>query len=304
MSKRYEDIGGKLRAYRLGKALTADQIAEMLGVSRAVVYRIEAGEIVKIETLDRLAAVLDISVSSLLGVGVEYYANAVSYFERMRQVEEQSEQVIAHFPPLSYLLTSNNYAKHLKKTLLEAQSPNSNDKSKQEAEIDRVIAVLDERKSARRRRHLSVVNFVNLPEIERWLKLGVIGNFNLAADELAKRRIAVRHEIEHLIDLIEREPMGVQIGLIEETLPNVTFQLFRQSDRTLLGLSPYRLGGELPNITTGVAMLTGDEEPVRLYEQLVDRLWRQAHKGKSAAELLRAIVKRSAIPNPKMRRAS
>jgi transcriptional regulator with XRE-family HTH domain len=304
MSKRYEDIGGKLRAYRLGKALTADQIAEMLGVSRAAVYRIEAGEIVKIETLDRLATVLDISVSSLLGIGVEYYANAVSYFERMRQIEEQSEQVIAHFPPLSYLLTSNNYSKHLKQTLLETQPSYTDDKSKLEAEIDRVVAVLDERKFARRRRHLSVVNFVNLPEIERWLKLGVIGNFNLAADELAKRRMAVRHEIEHLIELIEREPMGVQIGLIEETLPNITFQLFRQSDRTLLGLSPFRLGGELPNIRTGVAMLTGDEEPVRLYEQLVEQLWRQAHKGRGAAELLRTIVQRSAIAIPKVRRPS
>ena len=69
-------------------------------MSRAAVYRIEAGEVVKIETLDRLASVLETSVGSLLGLGVEYYANAISYFERMRQIEEKSEQVIAHFPPV------------------------------------------------------------------------------------------------------------------------------------------------------------------------------------------------------------
>ena len=104
-SNRFAEIGERLRAYRMGRGLAAEQVAERLGVSRAAVYRIEAGEVVKIETLDRLANVLETSVGSLLGLGVEYYANAISYFERMRQIEEKSEQVIAHFPPLSYLLT-------------------------------------------------------------------------------------------------------------------------------------------------------------------------------------------------------
>ena len=92
--------------------------------------------------------------------------------------------------------------------------------------------------------------------------------------------------------------MGIQIGLIEEPLPNITFQLFRTSERTLLGLSPFRLGGELPNIRTGVAMLTADEEPVRLYEQLVEKLWRRAHKGREAAHQLRMILERSAMRSP------
>lgn len=299
ITNRFAEIGERLRAYRMGRGLAAEQVAEGLGVSRAAVYRIEAGEIVKIETLDRLAGVLQTSVGSLLGLGVEYYANALSYFERMRQIEQKSEQVIAHFPPVSYLLTSDNYAGHLKQTLIEAASHLGDDKS-YDAEIDAVIAVLDERKEARNRRHLSVVNFVNLPEIERWLKLGLVGRFNLSPEEVTLRRLAARAEIEHLIKLIEREPMGVQIGLIEETLPNITFQLFRTAERTLLGLSPFRLGGELPNIRTGVAMLTADEEPVRLYEQLAENLWRRAHKGRDAAAQLRMILERSAIkPAPR-----
>jgi transcriptional regulator with XRE-family HTH domain len=306
MANRFAEIGERLRAYRMGRGLAAEQVAERLGVSRAAVYRIEAGDVVKIETLDRLANVLETSVSSLLGLGVEYYANAISYFERMRQIEEKSEQVIAHFPPLSYLLTSDNYARQLKQTLIEAAPPyvDAEDGKAYEAEIDAIIAVLDERKQARNRRHLSVVNFVNMPEIERWLKLGLVGRFNLPQEEVVERRLAARAEIEHLVKLIEREPMGVQIGLIEEPLPNITFQLFRTSERTLLGLSPFRLGGELPNIRTGVAMLTGDEEPVRLYEQLVEKLWRRAHKGREAAAQLRMILERSAIKPAAARKAS
>jgi len=306
MANRFAEIGERLRAYRMGRGLAAEQVAERLGVSRAAVYRIEAGDVVKIETLDRLANVLQTSVGSLLGLGVEYYANAISYFERMRQIEEKSEQVIAHFPPLSYLLTSDNYARQLKQTLIEAAPAyvDVEDSKAYEAEIDAIIAVLDERKQARNRRHLSVVNFVNMPEIERWLKLGLVGRFSLPQEEVVERRLAARAEIEHLIKLIEREPMGVQIGLIEEPLPNITFQLFRTSERTLLGLSPFRLGGELPNIRTGVAMLTGDEEPVRLYEQLVENLWRRARKGREAAAQLRMILDRSAIKPAAARKAS
>src|SRR5262252_4787500 len=120
MASRFVEIGERLRTYRMGLGLAAEEVAERLGVSRAAVYRIEAGDVVKIETLDRLANVLETSIGSLLGLGVEYYANAISYFERMRQIEEKSEQVIAHFPPLSYLLTSDGYARQLKQTLIEA----------------------------------------------------------------------------------------------------------------------------------------------------------------------------------------
>lgn len=295
MAIRFDEIGRRLRAYRMGKGRSADDVAAELNISRAAVYRIENGEVVKIETLERLAALLETSTASLLGVGVEYYANSISYFERMRQIEEQSDQVVAYFPPLSYLLTSDAYAGHLKRTLVEAMPADTADRGVQEAEIDTIISILDERKDARRRRRLSVVNFVNLPEIERWLKLGVVGRFNLSPAELTERRYAARDEVEHLIELIESEPMGVQIGLIEDTLPNTTFQLFRTSEKTLLGLSPFRLGGELPNIRTGVAMLTADEEPVRLYEKLAEDLWRRARKGREAAERLHAVLDRSGI---------
>jgi transcriptional regulator with XRE-family HTH domain len=299
-----EDIGRRLKAYRLGLGLTADELAERLGISRAAVYRIEGGEVVKLDTLERLAAVLETSVASLLGAGVEYYSSAISYFERMRQIEEQSDRVIAHFPPLSYLLTSNAYATYLKQTLVEALPPSIDDRKKAEAEIDAVVSILDERKKARLRRGLSVVNFVSVPEIERWLRLGVVGRFDLPSEELTRRRIAARDEVEHLIELIEREPMGVQIGLIDEALPTLTFQLFRVSERTLLGLSPFRLGGELPSVRTGVAMVTADDQPVRMYEQLADALWHRARKGGEAIALLKGALERSGVARARARKAS
>ncbi len=98
--------------------------------------------------------------------------------------------------------------------------------------------------------------------------------------------------------------MGVQIGLIEATLPNLTFQLFRTVDGTRLGLSPYRLGGELPNVSIGVAMMTADREPVRMYEQLTSDLWKRARKGRSAVALLRSVIARSGIEAARVRRAS
>ena len=289
------EIGRRLKAHRIGLGQTADELAKKLGISRAAVYRIESGELVKIDTLERLASELHISLAALLGVSIEYHSNALSYFERMRQLEEQSDQVVAHFPPISYLLTSDQYAVYLKKMLMESLPSYVADKKKALREIDDVIAILDERKRARRLRRLSVVNFVTVPEIERWLKLGVVGRFDLPESELAMRQLAARAEVENLIDLLEGEPMGIQIALLEDTLPNITFQLFRNKEQTCLGLSPFRLGGELPNIRFGLALVTADRQAVELYEKLTDDLWRRAHKGKDAIKLLRATLNRSAI---------
>lgn len=301
MTSQFEEIGRRLKAYRLGRGLTADAIADQLGISRAAVYRIETGGVVKIETLERLAGVLNTTVASLLGAGVEYYASPVSYFERMRQIEGDADQVVAYFPPLSYLLSSDAFPKFLRQTLRESFPPQMSSDGA-DKDIDTIISILDERKQTSQRRRLSVVNFVNLLELERWLKLGIVGRFDLSGAELAERRKAARAEVEHLISLIESEPMGIQIGVIEEVLPNMAFQLFRTAERTFLGISPFRLGGELPNIRSGVAMVTADIEPVRLYETLVDDLWRRARKGKDAAALLQTILSRSAIAPPSRKR--
>ena len=150
--------------------------------------------------------------------------------------------------------------------LVESLSSRVKEKNKAIGEIDAVISILNQRKTARALRKLSVVNFVTIPEIERWLKLGVVGRFDLPSDEIAIRRVAARAEVEHLMNFVVGEPMGIQIALLEETLPNIAFQLFRGKRQTRLGLSPFWLGGELPNIRLGLAMVTFDAQAVELYE--------------------------------------
>src|SRR3979490_1976526 len=91
MAIRFDDIGNRLKAFRLGSGLSADEIANRLGISRTALYRFEKGELAKIETLEKLAELLSVSVPTLLGVGVEYVASAVSHVELTRPIEEASD---------------------------------------------------------------------------------------------------------------------------------------------------------------------------------------------------------------------
>src|SRR5260221_3444606 len=109
MAIRFDDIGNRLKAFRLGSGMSADAIARRMGISRAALYRLEKGELAKIDTLEKLAALLNVSVPTLLGVGVEYIASAVSYFERIRQLEETAEHIIVLAGPISYLLASDAF---------------------------------------------------------------------------------------------------------------------------------------------------------------------------------------------------
>ena len=45
---RFDDIGNRLKAFRLGSGLSADEIATRLGISRTALYRFEKGELAKI----------------------------------------------------------------------------------------------------------------------------------------------------------------------------------------------------------------------------------------------------------------
>ena len=94
MSIRFDDIGNRLKAFRLASGLSADEIATRIGISRTALYRFEKGEVAKIETLERLAELLEVSVPTLLGVGVEYISSPVAFFERLRQFEETAQHIV------------------------------------------------------------------------------------------------------------------------------------------------------------------------------------------------------------------
>lgn len=278
----------------MARRLTAEKIAESLGISRAAVYRLERGEIVKIETLAAVARMLDTSLASLLGVGVEYFDSAVGYFERMRQLEEGSEQILAHFEPVSFLLTTDEYLTDLRRMLVEAAP--ARDMPAALEEIDCVMQILQQRRRTAAARALSVVSLVGTPEIERFLSIGLVGRFGHDLETLAARRRAAAREVEHVAGLFEREPMGVQLGLVDEVMPHQTFQIFKAKERAVVGVSPFRLG-EHPNIHYGVATLTEAAEALKLYTRLFEKAWTKASRGQAAADRLRRLV-RTALAQP------
>ncbi len=284
----FASLGNRLRAYRIGASLQAEDVAARLGVSRAVVYRMEKGEIVKIEMLERLAQLLGTSMASLLGVEVEYYSNALGFFERMRQLEQTSDRVFAHFEPISMLLTSDSYLGYLRAMLLEA-TPHKAGAGLKENEIDGMMRIFAERKKSFEKQRPHVVSFIGLRELERFLQTGLVGRMGLP-DKVRKERLqAARDEVGRMADLMENEPIHVQIGLIDDAMPASTFQVFSGPQHKVLAVSPFRLG-ELPNVRNGIATITAAPEALRMYEIMIARLWKGAYKGKAGAAYLKRLL--------------
>src|SRR6266536_3352848 len=267
MAIRFDDIGNRLKAFRLGSGLSADEIAARLGISRTALYRFEKGELAKIETLEKLAELLSVSVPTLLGVGVEYVASAVSYFERMRQIDETLRESIPDALPG-------------RKRALD--------------QVDEIIAVLRQRKDTYRRRQPGIVNLISAIEMEHFLENGLVGRLGLPEKVRRERRALARAEAEHFVALMQDEPIGVQIGIVPDTLPHASFQLFRQPDRQVLALSPFRLG-EQPNIRVGVAMITSAPEALALHEKMAKDLWQRALKGPAAVRVMKSLIEKQAL---------
>ena len=289
MAFRYDDIGNRLKAFRLGSGLSAEQIARRLGISRTALYRFEKGELVKIETLEKLAELLGASVPTLLGVGIEYIGSAVSYFERMRQIEETAEHIIVLAGPISFLLASDGFAAMLQEVLNESIPEDVPNRGRALDDIKQIMAVLHERKQMYRKRQPIVVNLISAVEIERFLQSGFIGRNALPDRVKDERRALARAEMAHFASVIEEEPLGVQIGIVPDILPHAGFQIFRQPDRQILSISPFRLG-EHPNVRVGMAMITSAPEALALHQKAVQEMWRRAIKGPAAARYLRGLM--------------
>ena len=293
MPFRFDDIGNRLKAFRLGSGLSAEEIAQKLSISRTALYRIEKGEVAKIETLEKLAELLQVSVPTLLGVGVEYMASAVSYFERMRQIEESAEHIIVLAGPISYLLASDAFDKALGEVLRESLPDGIERRDRALLQIDELMDVLGQRKASYRRRRPAIVNLIAAAEMERFLRNGLVGRLDLEDNVRRDRRALARAEAEHFTALMENEPIGVQIGIVLDTLPHTSFQIFRQPDRQILALSPFRLGEE-PNIRVGVAMITSAPEALALHDRMARELWGSALKGPAAVRFMRAMMEKPA----------
>ena len=290
MAIRFDDIGNRLKAFRLASGLSADEIARRLDISRAAVYRFERGELVKIETLEKLSELLGVSVPTLLGVGVEYLPSAVAYFERIRQVEETASHIIVLAGPISYLLASPEFHQRLAHILSESIPPGVDDRKRALADVAQIMQILAQRKATYARRRPTIVNLLAASEVGRLLQNGLTGRFDLPERQRRERRAHARAEVEHLVRLMEDQPLDVQIGIVPDTLPHTGFQIFRQPDREVLSLSPFRLG-EHPNVRVGVAMVTSAPEALKLHHRAASAMWRRAHKGAAAIKQLSDLLR-------------
>jgi len=285
---RYDDIGNRLKAFRLGSGLSADEIAQQTGISRTALYRLEKGEVVKIETLERLADLLHVSVATLLGVGIEYVASAVSYFERLRQIESTAQYVTVLAGPIASILASDSFENTLEEVLRESIPADVEDRTKLLDDVTKIVAILRERKVTYRTRQPTVLNLMSALEIERFARSGMVGSSKLPERLKRARCQLALAEIEHFARLIEDDPINVRIGIVPETLSHTGFQIFRQPDREVLTISPFRLG-EHPNVRLGVAMITSAPEALTLHHNVVNQMWRSALKGTQAAAFLRGL---------------
>tara|TARA_R110000868_G_scaffold11116_10_gene54514 strand:- start:5846 stop:6808 length:963 start_codon:yes stop_codon:yes gene_type:complete len=291
MTIRFDDIGNRLKAFRLASGLSADEIAARLDISRTALYRFEKGEVAKIETLEKLSDLLEVSVPTLLGVGVEYISSAVAFFERLRQIEEIAEHIVVLAGPVSFLLASDAFGETLEEVLAESIPEGTAGQDRAQATVGELIPILRRRKEAWRKRRPGILNLISGAEIDRFLRNGLVGRLDLPEEVLAERRTRARAEAEHLIGLMEQEPIGVQIGIVPGALPHNSFQIFRQADRKILTLSPFRLG-EQPNVHGGIAMITSAPEALELHERTVEDMWRRAHKGQAAAAFMRELIQK------------
>ncbi len=286
---RFTEIGQQLRAYRLESGLRAEEIAARLGVSRAALYRYEKGEVIKLDTIKRLAELLKISPLSLLGIGVEYYHRTVGYFERIRQVEETADQILQVDGPVCYLVTSDAYDAALAAALEDLAEQAGAERAQFRANADQAQGILAARKRLYARRKPAIICIISAIRLTRFLEAGVAGAAPLSERTRRLGRQVAASEVLNIAALMEAEPMGLQFGLLTSTELTGNFKILRARDRAMLAINPFR-PDTVPGTPTGVAMITGADEAIAAHQRVAEGLWKEALKGAAGAAKLREIV--------------
>ncbi|HEX7388838.1 MAG TPA: helix-turn-helix domain-containing protein [Acidiphilium sp.] len=285
----FNEIGQQLRAYRMESGLKAEEIAARLGVSRAALYRYEKGEVIKLDTVKRLAELLKISPLTLLGIGVEYYSRPIGYLERIRQIEETADQILQFFGPICYLTTSEEYDTALALIFEEQADQAGADRGLARTAAEQVISALTARKRMFLARRPTMISILNASAVEKFIDTGIAGSLPMSDRLRILSRETARHEVERLADLMESEPIGLQFGLVSGADPNGPFMLLRTPERASLAINPFA-ADSAPNAQTGVAMITSAEDAVMSHQRIAEATWRDAVKGPAAARQIRSLL--------------
>ena len=288
-TKRFAEIGNRLRAYRIGSGISVQEVADRMGVSVAAVYRYEKGEIVKIETVERLGQLLAVPLSALMGMGIEHISNGLAFFERLRQIEESATSIIIMYGPVVYVLTSDEYAGVLEAALAETEATDGNWATR---DLRQLMETLEARKAAFWRRRTSLVSIIAVSDIERFLATGLVARTRMSEELSRARRSHAIREIRHLAALVEKPPMGIQIALVHEQLPTSISQIIRRDEGDVVVSSPFRIGN-LPNIRVGIATINDNPDVVRLYEDMAQKLWNSAATGREAHAILTDLLEKA-----------
>lgn len=283
------EIGERMKAFRLGAGLSPEGLAERAGVSRAAIYRYESGQPARIDVLVKIADVLHVSLPTLLGAGVEYISSAVSFFERMRQLEEHVDQITVLFGPVSYLLTTDLYDTYLPAVLRESIPGNVDGHPQALREVDLLIDILAARKRAYRDRKPNIISLTSAAELTQFLRLGLVGSHRPPGVDLEERRRAARVEVENIVSLLRHQPIGTQLGVVVDSMPGASHQIFKQAARKTVAVSPYRLG-TFANVRLGVATISAAPDATELYQSVTNELWARALKGDRAADFIEGQV--------------
>jgi len=289
---RFAEIGQQLRAYRLESGLRAEEIAARLGVSRAALYRYEKGEVIKLDTIRRLAELLKISPLSLLGIGVEYFARPVAFQERLRQVEEQADQILQVGGPLCHAVTTEAFDSALNEAWGELADA-SPDRVLARAAAEQMLGILAARKKLYQVRRPTVIAILGEGALRRLLREGLVSGVALSERTRQRCRAAARAEAEILAGLMESVPIGMQIGLLAGPEPSAPFVVLRERERAHVVGSPFA-PDTYPAAGLGIGFITSADEAVGTHQRVAEAAWRDALKGAQAAERLRAILRETA----------
>ena len=285
---KFADIGQQLRAYRLESGMRAEEIAVRLGVSRAALYRYEKGEVIKLETVRRLAELIKVSPLSLLGMGIEYFSRPTAFGERLRNLEEQADHILLAGGRLCYHVTTDTFDGVIGEVWSEA-AQTAPDRAAARAAIEQALQTLRERRSNFQARRPNVIAVLTEGSISRFLADGIAGSLPISHGTRKHAREAAVAEVVNLANLMESSPMGLQIGLTQGSEPSASFRILRGRERAHVVSSPFPVDG-LPWVSAGVASVTGADDAVAAHQRVAEAMWRDALKGPAAAQRLKEIL--------------
>ncbi len=286
---RFEEIGQQLRAYRLESGLRAEEIAARLGVSRAALYRYEKGEVIKLDTIQRLAELLKVSPLSLLGIGVEYYNRPIGYLERVRQIEESADQILMMAGAVPFLTTTDAYDTLLTEALEEVAGGTDAERATLRATSEQVLGILAQRKQVYALRRPNIICILSTTRLQQFLQEGVGAALPLSERLRRRARVVAAGEVESIANLMEAEPMGLQFGVLAPPEPTSSFKILRSRDRATTAINPFPPDSHA-SLPSGVAMITGAEEAVAAHQRVAEAHWRETLKGNAGAARLRRVL--------------